>query len=366
VRFISSQEEFSRFLQIVSRALASKSTVPVLNGILLKTKENSLNCVATDLEIALEVTIHKVEIIEPGAAIVPGKTFVDIIKHLPATEIEVFYDETTKNMHITCQDSSYQLPTLPLEEFPVLPVMEEGLKIQIKAEQLREAIRQTIFATTADDSKPYLTGIFFELTDNQTTLVATDVSRLAIKKIQTNKENNKGSALIPVRAMREIMNIFTNTEIEPLQITLTEKLIFISSAGINFSSRLIAAQFPAYTQVIPKEFNGIIQVKRTELIEALERTVVVSSLIRFKITSEKIIINAKEPDKGRSHEEIKNYYDGKEMEIGFNAKFLLEFLRVIESESVEIKVVHEQRPVVFQGDHDSSYLYVVMPLKLAI
>lgn len=365
MKIVCLQDELARFLQIAARAIAVKSTLPILTGILIETKEDYLRCVATDLEIAIEVKVPKIQIIEPGAVVLPGKTFVEIIKHLPQVPVDIQFDEEAKMVSISSRNLSYQLPVLPLEEFPTLPELKEGDQVEIKGEILKEAVHHTIYATLAEDPRPFLSSILWEISPGRLRLVATDVNRLAIKDVSV-KSSVQGMALVPVRALREIANIFGNNNEENLNIYISNKLIFINGAGVTFSSRLVEAQFPRYEQVIPKEFIGSCQIKRTDLIEALERTSLVSSSIKINLSAKGMVITAKEPDKGRSYEELPIDFSGNEIEIGFNVRFLLDFLKSVDSENIIYKYIQDQKPVMMQGESIENYIYVVMPLKLSV
>lgn len=364
MKFICAQEDLSRYLQIVVRAIATKSTLPILTGILIETRENILRCVATDLEIAVEVKIPNVQIQKPGTLVLPGKTFVEIVRHLPQIPIEIELDEKAKTVSIVSKHSSYQLPVLPVEEFPTLPDIKNVEKLEINSEKLKEAIRQTIYATLAEDPRPFLSSILWESASDHLRLVATDVNRLAVKDIPV-KTGVQKTALVPVRALREISNIFGSNSEENLDIYIGEKLIYITGAGVTFSSRLVEAQFPRYEQVIPKEFQGNILINRNLLIEALERTVLVSNSIRLSISNKGVIITAKEPDKGKSYEEIPVDFSGQEIEIGFNVRFLLDFLKVVDAEEIMFKYIQEQKPALMQINGKDEYIYIVMPLKLS-
>ena len=358
MKLLCAQEDLARYLQIAVRAIATKSTLPILTGILLETKESYLRCVATDLEIAVEVKIPNIQIQKPGMVVLPGKTFVEIVRHLPQLPVEIELDDNSKTV------SSYQLPILPIEEFPTLPDFKNGEKIEISSDRLKEAVRQTIYATLAEDPRPFLSSILLESASDRLRLVATDVNRLAVKDI-TVKTSIQKNALVPVRALREISNIFGSNPEDILDIYIGEKLIYITGAGVTFSSRLVEAQFPRYEQVIPKEFQGSLVISRTLLIEALERTSLVSNSIRMGISEKGVIITAKEPDKGKSYEEIPVDFNGEELEIGFNVRFLLDFLKAVDTEEIIFKYIQEQKPALLQIKGEEDYKYIVMPLKLS-
>jgi DNA polymerase-3 subunit beta len=266
-------------------------------------------------------------------------------------------------LSIVGEHSSYQLPVLPLEEFPTLPEFRDGEKIVVNGEEIKEAIRQTIYATLAEDPRPFLSSVLWEIESGRLRIVATDVNRLAIRDLAI-QGGASANALLPVRSLREIGNVFGGDAEETLEITLSDKLIFIHSEGVLFSSRLVEAQFPRYEQVVPKEFVGTAIVSRNQLVEALERTALVSYSVRVHFSEKGMFITAKEPEKGKSYEELITEFSGKEIEIGFNVRFLLDFLKVSASERVVFKYLQEQKPVLIQGIEAESYIYVVMPLKL--
>ncbi|HBE77216.1 MAG TPA: DNA polymerase III subunit beta [Firmicutes bacterium] len=365
MKIVCLQDELARFLQITARALAVKSTLPILTGIFMETNGNILRCVATDLEIAIEVNVPNIQVFTNGSIVLPGKTFVEIIRHLPPGPVTIELDENSKMVTITSKHSNYQLPILPAEEFPTLPELKDGTQIEISGEDLREAIRQTIYATLADDPRPFLSSILWEVTTGRLRLVATDVNRLAVRDLKVNEDFQK-TALVPVHSLREIANIFGSNNEEKLKIHITDKLIFIHGSGITFSSRLVEAQFPRYEQVVPKEFNGTVVINKDEFVAALERTALVSNSIKISISEKGMIITAKEPDKGRSYEEIPLDFTGIEIEIGFNGRFLLDFLKSVEDEKIIFKYNQDQKPTLLQAQGKDEYFYIVMPLKLSV
>lgn len=365
MKFTCDQSDLSRFLQIVSRAISTKTTLPILTGILIETKENGLRCVATDLEISVEVMVPGIQIFDPGSVVIPGKTFVEIVRHLPAGPVELSKDTNANMVTISGKNSSFQLPVLPLEEFPMLPNINDANQIKISGTTLKEAIKQTIYATLAEDPRPFLSSVLWEFNDRSLKLVATDINRLAIKEIPVDG-SLQTSVLVPVRALKEVMNIFGNNSEEILQISLSDRIILINGSGISFSSRLVEAQFPRYEQVIPKEFTGSYLVKRSNLIDALERSELVCHSVKMKVSPEHLEITAKEPDKGHSFEEVPIEMNGEKIEIGFNGRFLLDFLKSVDSENIIFKYTQEQKPALLLSENKNDYQYIVMPLKLSV
>jgi DNA polymerase-3 subunit beta len=365
VKIICKQDELSRFSQVVVRAIATKSTLPILTGIYLETKNDFLRGVATDLEISVEVKVPNIQIVEPGAVVLPGKTFMEIIRHLPSVPVEISTNEDSSMITIASQYSSYQLPVFSIDEYPTLPEIIDGESMELAGDSLKEAIRQTIYATLADDPRPFLSSILWEISVDKLRLVATDVNRLAIRDLPIHG-NAKGIALVPVRALREIANIFGNNSEEKIKVVLNEKMIFLEGDGITFSTRLVEAQFPRYEQVIPKDFLSMVEMDRNKFISALERTALVSSSIKMAVTVDKVVITAKEPDRGKSYEELSAEVEGNNYEIGFNVRYLLDFLKSLDTEKIIFRYFHDQKPALMIGKNQDDYQYVVMPLKLSV
>lgn len=365
MKLICDQSELSRYLQVVVKAVSTKLTFPALTGILMETTDSGLHCVATDLDLSIEINIPNVQVIEPGKILIPGKTFTEIVRHLPSGPLEMSQD-TTNVFNVSAGKSSYQLPILAHEEFPTLNVPEGNISLKINSAELKEIVRKTSYATLADDPRPFLSSILWETTEGKLRIVATDVNRLAIKDINIDLSAGNAQILIPVRAMKEMSTIFGNNLDEDIQVSISERMLFVSQAGISFSTRLVEAQFPRYEQVIPKEFNGTMSFRRLDLINALERSSFVSSSIKIKIANDQLELMSKEPDKGNFQETFAVQLDGENIEIGFNVRYLMEFLKAIDSEKVIFKYTQNQKPVLMYAEDDISYQYIVMPLKLSI
>ena len=378
MKIICSQEELARSLQIAGRGLAVKNTLPILSGMLLETYSDSLTIFTTDLEVGIEVYVPKTTVMQPGKVVVPGKTFIDIIKHLPPGRVEIALDMEKGVFNIVSSSSSFQLHTLPVEEFPSLPdsfkelasVFEEGEADVLSKKggsvigaELKEAVRQSIYATSPEDPRPFLSSVLLEIFNDRIRLIATDINRLVIREAKFEGTIEQ-KILVPVRALREVANIFGNDPEDNIHLLLVDRQVFFLGKGIVFSSRLVDAQFPRYEQVIPTEFKGTMQVHRQEILSSLERIALLDNVVKMTVTREGLFLTANEPDLGNAYEELKCSYSGEELQIGFNARFLIDYLRTVDKDEIIFHFSGNMKASLLQGTGSDSYKYIIMPMRL--
>jgi len=378
VKLFCSQEELLRSLQIVTKALSNKNTLPILNGLLLETRDDQLYCIATDLEIGIEVKIPEVTIIAPGKVVIQGKTFFEIIKRLSSGRIELILEEKESLFHIKTPKSFFSLHIMPAKEFPTFTEdykrfknldldqnNQENLSIySINASLLREAVKQSSYATLPEDPRPFLSSVLAEFSDHCLRLVATDINRLVIKEIKIKGEK-KNNALIPIKSLREIAQIFGNDPEEEITILLDQRQLFTMNKGVIISTRLIDSQFPRYEQVIPNEFSGKMKINRHLFLSSLNRSSLLDKAVKLSLSEAGLIISSSEPELGMAYEEINCHYEGEEMEIGFNAQYLMDFLRSIEAEEIEFKLSSGMKASLMKAVNGGEYTYIIMPLRLS-
>ncbi len=377
MKFLCRQENLLKALNLGTRALVAKSTLPILSGLLLEIKDNSLYCSSTDLEIGIEAKVPEVTVINPGRVVVPGKIFYDFIRHLSPGELELELNEEENYFTIKGNSSSFQLHVLPAEEFPVLPEGfreleklsekefgdEETPVFNIPVDSFREAIRCTTYATVPEDPRPFLSSVLAEFTPERLRLVGTDINRLVIKEIAIEGEN-EFTTLIPVNSLREMGNILAGETGGHFKMIFYKKLLYLLTGDVAFSTRLVDAQYPRYQQVIPEKFDGTAQIKREPFLRALERSSLVDRAVRMNFRPGSIELSAQEPELGTAYEKVDCVYEGEEVEVGFNALFLLNFLKVIPHEEVVFRVAAGMKASLMKPADDDNYTYVIMPLRM--
>lgn len=380
MKVLCSQDELARSLQIAGRGMSVKPTLTILSGMLLKAHDDTLTILSTDLELGIEIKVPETTVAIPGEVVVPGKTLIEIVKHLPPGRVELSLNQEKGIFNILSSKSSFQLHTFPVEEFPVLPdsfsqmslymndnkEKKEGLRGgSVLTADFKEAVRQCIYATAPEDPRPFLSSVRMEMGEEYIRMVATDINRLVLRDFSYFRlGEGEEKILVPVRALKEVANIFGNDPDENIHIILEERQLFFLGKGIVFSSRLVDAQFPRYEQVIPNNFNGTLQVNRLLILDALERISLVDKVVKIGIKKDELEISSNEPDLGNAKEEVDCSFSGEPIEIGFNAKYLMDFLRTVEKDEIIIKLSGKMTASLMQGSGSENYRYVLMPMRL--
>ena len=362
MRLTCQQDEFSRALQVVARGIAQRSTLPILSGILLFAESGKLWARSTDLEISIECVLPA-EVNTPGSVVVSGKTLMEFVRRLSPGQLEVSQDEVAKNIRVDSAKANIQLPVMPTEEFPSLPAPSDGIEFRITNAKLREMIRQTIYATIAEDSRPFLSSLLWEVERNRLSLVATDINRLSLRQTEIDA-NGSVKVLIPVRAMREITGVFTGDSEDGVVVLIGSKQVFFSGSGVTFASRLVEAEFPQYEQVIPKSFIGEMVIGREALAAGLERTSLVTDTVKFTISGGMLYLRGDDAAAGQTFEEIGIMATGEEMQIVFSPHYLLDFLKTAGSERVRFSFTGPTDRVLIRPIDGDDYQYIVMPYQV--
>jgi len=363
MRLTCQQDELSRALQVVARGVAQRSTLPILTGILLAAESEKLWVRGTDLEIAVECVVPA-SVNSIGTVVVNGKTLTEFVRRLSPGQLEVALDETAKSLRVDAPKASIQLPIMPSEEFPNLPAPSEGIEFRLPIAELRDIIKQTIFATLSEDSRPFLSSVLWEVSSDRVRLVATDINHLALREAET-EASAEGRALIPVRALRELSGVFGSDGEEGIVVLIGAKQVFFTGCGVTFSSRLIEAEFPQYEQVIPKTFVTEMVVNREALLSSLERASLVTDTVKMTIGGGVLYLRGDDEAVGQTFEEIGIMATGEEMQIVFSPQYLLDFLRTVSVERVRFSLTGPTDRALLRPVEAESYQYVVMPYQVS-
>jgi len=349
-------------LQKVQNITTSKSTLPILSYILFNTEENNLRITATDLDIGIICKIPG-EIMESGSICIPTRKFFDIVRELPFEDIEII---TKKNNNIIIKNPSCEFKIMGLnsEEFPRLPEFKESQVIKIKEEVLKKALNLTSFAVSLEETRYILNGILFYFEQNNLEVVATDGRRLALKKEKLPYSIDKEiKMIIPFKAIRELERSFNQDE-EVLMV-LGKNQVAFESSSYTLICRLIEGDFPDYQQVIPIEASFKIKVEREVFLGAIRRASLLSTpdyqAVKLEILKNKMIVSKSTPDIGESYEEVPVEYEGKEIVIGFNPDYLIDVLKNLEDERIELEITESEKPAVIRKP---DYIYIVLPMRL--
>ena len=382
MEIICNQNELNNAIQLVSKAVASRPTHPILANILLTADlgTNKISLTGFDLNLGIQTSFDGT-VKNSGAITLPSKLLSEIVNKLPnETPVSLEVENNSDNVLIKSDRGSFNLKGIPSDDFPNLPFVESGTSLNIDPSSFLVALKSTIFASSNDDSKQLLTGVNFTFKQNYLESASTDGHRLAVALVgkeehfedQNNSHSNDNlSVTIPTRSLREIEKLVSLRSSENSIKLFYDKgqVVFISSSQI-ITTRTLEGTYPNYSQLIPDTFSKIFNFKTKKLIDALERIAVLadqqSNVVKIKLDSTDLAsISADAQDIGNANELIPVSYSGEDFDIAFNVRYLLEGLKVISSENVLLKCNLATTPAVLvPEDNLNSFTYLVMPVQV--
>jgi len=354
-------------LQLVSRAVTGRSTLPILSNVLLEVTANQLRLLTSDLEMWVDCSIPA-EDTEDGAITLPAKILNEVVASLPEAEVRIDTEDGSA-VSLTCGRSEYAIQGLAAEEFPAAPKPDGAVTLALPQASLRQLIRATEFAASSDETRPILTGILMMWDAEKLTLVGTNMHRLAIDSIPV--EGGPGEQVqmaVPARAVREVLRSLSS-QVEPTaRIDIGESQVRFELDRVTITSRIIEGQFPNYERVIPSEAEHTLSADRGELLAALRRADIVARAeadkVILRLQPGRLLVEAESAEVGRAHEEVPIELEGEQTEIAFNAQYLIDALDVISEERVQIDLTGPLSPGVLKPVGESAYLYIIMPMQL--
>jgi DNA polymerase-3 subunit beta len=369
------QENLAKGLSIVGRAVATRSTLPVLSNILLATDQGRLKLSATNLEIGITCWIGaKVE--EDGAMTVPARTFVDLVSALPAERVDMELVVRTQTLNLKCGRFENNVRGIDATEFPLIPTADDDKAIRIDPEVLRTLVNQVVFAAATDESRPILTGVLARFDNDKVTFAASDGFRLAVRTAPLLEPVPAPlSVIIPARALAELGRISGDQE-DPVTINITpsKSQVLFHLDHIELVSQLIDGNFPDYTQIIPKKKETRTVVGTAELLKACKAANVFAreSANIVKLTIEPgselapghITVQATSAETGDNVGEMDATVDGTPIQIAFNVKYLIDMLSAANAAQVALETSTPSSPGKFVPVGDDSFLCVVMPMHI--
>lgn len=366
MKFTCTQENLNKGLMIVSHIATKATSLPILNNVLMRAEAGVLKLSTTNLEIGISCAVRgKVD--EEGVFTVGAKLFADYVNLLPRDKVDL--ELTDQVLNIQCKNYKTKINGMPAEDFPLIPQLEKKEAAQLKISDFKKGLAQVIFAAAMDETRPEISGVFFGFKGNKLTLAATDSYRLAEKALNLEKGLDKDrDIIIPLRTLQELQRILVDElEGDKISINLGENQVSFELDGVELISRLIEGQYPDYKQIIPTEF------KTTSLVSGAELAKVIKSAslfcrsgindINFKLEPNKIIISSANSQLGENITEIETETTGKENEIVFNYRYVIDGLNNLDSNEVEVKIIDADSPGLLKSRDQQDYLYIVMPIK---
>ncbi|MDD5688114.1 MAG: DNA polymerase III subunit beta [Elusimicrobia bacterium] len=367
MKVICMKDELLKGIGIVSGAVSQRSTLPLLSNLLFDAKDSQLILAATDLEVAAK-TIIKAQVLKEGGITLPGKLIADIIRKVDNKEIEITIEDQGKVL-IKAGKTKFTIVGIPKTEFPVAIDFEGGKTFQISTAIVKEIITKTKFAISTDETRYVLNGVCFVVEKGKVMMIATDGKRLAfISKDNVVDKKLSFTFIIPSKAVEELLKIISNTSSEEMEIGAFDNQVGFKIGDTILRSRIIDGHFPNYDQVIPKEKKGSIKINTKELLDATDRISLISSgrtsSIKYSVNKGKILLYSMEQGRGEGNDEIETDYKGEPFNVAYNPNYVVDMLKVAESDEVIFEFTTPVSPGVLRPANDPNYLYIIMPMRL--
>jgi DNA polymerase-3 subunit beta len=370
------QENLAQGLSVVSRAVSSRSTLPVLANVLVATDEGRLRLSATNLELGITCWIGA-KISEDGSTTVPARTFADLVNTLPNGHVDMDLTVRTQSLNVRSGASTTDIKCIDAQEFPPMPMPEEGQGVTFNITDLRQMIHQVAFAASGDEARPVLTGVLLTVEGNQMTLAAADGFRLSVRKAQlSNPSEQKIHAIIPARALNELARISSDGN-ETVSMTLSpgRNQVTFRMKDIELTSQLIEGNFPEYQQIVPTSHNTRTVISTDAFLKACKQAEIFaregSHIARLNITPGEgsqqgaVQISAQSEETGSSEVTVDATVEGQPIIIAFNVRFLREVLDIIATPNVSLETTAPAAPGLLRPIADENFLHVIMPMHLA-
>lgn len=366
MKLICSKNELLKSVNIVLKAVPSKTTMPILECILIDASASEIKFTANDMELGIETRVKGI-IEERGIIALDAKIFSDIIRKLPDNDV-VIQTDANLNATITCEKARFTIPGKEGDDFAYLPVIEKNESIELSQFSLKEVIRQTIFSIAANENNKLMTGELFEIKNNILKVVSLDGHRIAIRKIELKDSYSDKKVVVPGKTLSEISKILSGEVEDLVNIFFTDNHIVFEFDDTVVVSRLIEGEYFRIDQMLSSDYETKVTINKREFLDCIDR----ATLFVKESDKKPIIINIQDEGMqlninsqiGSMKEDIDIEKEGKDIMIGFNPRFLIDALRVIDDEKITIFLVNPKAPC-FIKDENESYIYLILPVNFS-
>lgn len=347
MNFVVSSSILLKHLQVISGVLATNNTLPILDNFLFEINNGSMQISASDIETTMKTSLE-VEANESGSICIPSKLLLDILKNLSDQPLTISINNETYGIEITYSNGKSKMVGYDGSEFPKVKVLEDTSTTIIKESVLLSAITKTSFAAGTDDLRPTMSGVFFQLSEDNITFVATDAHKL-VRYTRTDANASKASSFItPKKPLNQLKNSLSKGGDGDVTINFNDSNAIFTYRDIELTCRLIEGKYPNYEAVIPKENPNVLTINREELFNSVKRVSIfankTTNQIKLKITGSELAISSEDNDfSNAADERLTCKYEGEDMEIGFNSRFLLEMLGTLTTEEIQLKMSQPNR-----------------------
>lgn len=371
MKFIVSSSKLLKQLQTISGVINSSNTLPILDNILFEIADNSLTISASDLETTMSTTLD-VEADEQGSVAIPARLLLDTLKTFPEQPLTFLVDKDKNNIEISSDQGKYALAFQNGDEFPKAPGIQSASTAYIHSDIIAMGINKTIFATGNDDLRPVMSGVFCKFSDSGLTLVSTDAHKLVRYARHDVKTNQTAEFILPKKPLNILKGILAAAD-EEVKIEYNETNAKFSFGSIVLTCRLIDGKYPNYNAVIPQENPNKLTIDRLSFLNSVKRVSIFSNKtthqIRLKIAGNEMHISAEDLDfSNKADERLSCQYEGSDIEIGFNSRFLTEMISNLETEQIQLEMSAPNRAGILlpEGNNEEGedILMLVMPVML--
>jgi DNA polymerase-3 subunit beta len=377
LKFLIQKDALNEAISHVSRAISSRTTIPILSGIKVDASHQGVVLTASDTDISIQSFIPLeqknkviVQLQQPGSVVLPAKFFVDIVKKLPSQDIEI---ETGQGFQTTIRSGSSEIQIVGLdpEEYPLLPQLQENHVISLPSDILKTMIRQTVFAVSANETTPVLTGILWKFSEGKLKFVATDRHRLASRETALQQEvpTSFQNVVIAGKTMNELNKILPDENIQ-IEIIVAESQVLFKIESILFFTRILDGTYPDTSKIIPQAYKTELVLNTKQLTEAIDRAYLLSREEKTNIVrlvtkeDESVEISSSSNELGKVTEQIQTgSMVGEELKISFNSKYMLDALKIIDSENIQIGFTGAMSPIIIKPQESTNMLHLILPYR---
>lgn len=357
------------------KAISPRTTMPILNGIKIDVKDDHLLLTGSDSEISIEITIPTevnneeiLEIKEPGAVVLSGRFFVDIIKKLPGSFVDLETNDIFQTK-ITASKSEFNLSGSDPEQYPLLPEVKDEESLVLPASVLKNIVNQTNFAVSISETRPVLTGVNWQFNDEGISFTATDSHRLALRRLTGTRFNvDHATAIIPGKSLSELNKIITDSD-EEVEVHFSQNQVLFSYDNMRFISRLLEGNYPDTSRLFPENNETKVTVNNSDFYHAIDRVSLLAreggnNVIRMMISNSNVELSSNSPEVGTVNEDINiQEIEGEDLKISFNSKYMMDALKAINSDDVTLEFYGTMRPFTIRASESDEVVQLILPIR---
>ncbi|MGS4181559.1 DNA polymerase III subunit beta [Staphylococcus pseudintermedius] len=374
MEFSIQRDYFITQLNDTLKAISPRATLPILTGIKIDATNEGIVLTGSDSEISIEITIPNqvdgqeiINVVEAGSVVLPGRFFVDIIKKLPGKEVKLSTNEQFQTL-ITSAHSEFNLSGLDPDQYPLLPQVSSDDALQLPVKVLKNIIAQTNFAVSTSETRPVLTGVNWLIQQNELLCTATDSHRLAVRKLKLEEEIEDKNVIIPGKALAELNKIMTDSE-DHIDIFFASNQVLFRVGNVNFISRLLEGHYPDTSRLFPENYEIKLGLNNSDFYHAIDRASLLAreggnNVIKLSTGDTQIELSSTSPEIGTVKEEVTaNDVEGGNLKISFNSKYMMDALKAIDNEEVEVEFFGTMKPFILKPKDDDTVTQLILPIR---